>query len=248
MGYDAHAEWYDALVGLEGLPVQRYIATPALLELAGEVRGRRVLDLGCGQGYMARVLAEAGADVVGIDISEALVERARRYETEKPLGIVYRTDDARALASVGDAEFDLVVCNLSLMDMPELPRVFGSVRRVLRDGGRFVFTITHPCFQMPGAAWNLDERGRPLFKRVDRYFEEQYWQGASEGGRERPGAFHRTLETYVANLLAAGFTLEALREPKPVAAAYRDASFDARTYARVPAVLAISAATGTRGA
>src|SRR5690606_27568859 len=136
-------------------------------ELAGEVRGRRVLDLGCGQGYMARVLAEAGADVVGIDISEALVERARRYETEKPLGIVYRTDDARALASVGDAEFDLVVCNLSLMDMPELPRVFGSVRRVLRDGGRFVFTITHPCFQMPGAAWNLDERGRPLFKRVD---------------------------------------------------------------------------------
>ena len=80
-----------------------------------------------------------------------MIELAGRYEAARPLGIRYLVDDAQSLASLGDESFDLVVCQLALMDIPDLEAVLAAVARVLKEGGSFVFVIGHPCFLAPEA-------------------------------------------------------------------------------------------------
>lgn len=92
--------------------------------------GERVLDLGCGDGVLSAELVRAGAEVVGVDLSEAMIERARER------GIDARLADARCLAF--DREFDAVFSNAALHWMIDLEAVFSGVARALKPGGRFV--------------------------------------------------------------------------------------------------------------
>jgi toxoflavin synthase len=79
--------------------------THSFLKLVGDVEGKRVLDVACGEGHFTRMLRSAGAaEVVGIDISERMIDLAREQETRRPLGIEYRVEDARAVAEHADFE------------------------------------------------------------------------------------------------------------------------------------------------
>lgn len=102
--YDEVAEWYDGWVGSDAMPEDPFF--PAVEALIGEVAGRRVCDLACGQGRIARHLAAMGASVTGIDLSERLLKIARRREAEEPRGIGYLHGDARRLAGVAGDSFD----------------------------------------------------------------------------------------------------------------------------------------------
>src|SRR5436190_21100760 len=101
--YDEIADWYDDSVKSRSLIHE--LVLPPLFNLIGNVEGLRVCDLACGQGVVARHLAKSGAAVVGVDTSARLLDIARRYEAEEPLGIVYRQDDAQRLATLPDAAF-----------------------------------------------------------------------------------------------------------------------------------------------
>jgi 2-polyprenyl-3-methyl-5-hydroxy-6-metoxy-1,4-benzoquinol methylase len=138
-GYDSIADWYDAWLGSASLAEDALFAAAATH--MGEVGGLRVCDLACGQGRVARFLAERGALVTGIDLSAKLLELARGYEARHPERIEYRHEDARTLAGCAAAEFDGVVCFMSLMDIAELQPTVHSVHRVLRPGGWFVFAV-----------------------------------------------------------------------------------------------------------
>src|SRR4051795_13448711 len=111
--YDAMAEFYDGIVGDDVTDP----ATAALLELAGDVAGLRVLDVACGQGRISRALARAGASVTGFDVSAALLGTARAAEAAAPLGIEYRHADAAAPGLLADERFDAVACNHALADI-----------------------------------------------------------------------------------------------------------------------------------
>ncbi len=213
--YDIIAEWYDAQVrDRDGLLPFHELAIGALLELAGEVRGREACDLACGQGIVARELARRGARVTGVDLAERLLEIARREEAKAPLGIVYRRDDAQTLATLPDAGFDVVVCNLALMDIPRLEGVVTAVRRVLRGDGIFVFSVTHPCIVPPGSWWTIATEGGPG-RHVRGYFSEGYSVPPhAPGVRGRVGTYHRTLATYLNTFARAGFVLERVAEPR----------------------------------
>src|SRR5262249_11419528 len=113
--FDGIADWYDAQPRGDGLRPFHTLAIGALLELAGDLRGQEVCDLACGQGILTRELARGGARVTGVDISERLLEIARREESVTPLGITYRHDDAHGLATLPDGCFDAVTCNLALI-------------------------------------------------------------------------------------------------------------------------------------
>ncbi len=172
--YDAIAEWYDEQVrNGNGLLPFHELAIAALLDLLGDLRGRAICDLACGQGIVSRQLARRGACVTGIDISERLLEIARGEEAELPLGIAYIQDDAHTLAAVPDASFDAVACNLALMDIPDLDAVMAAVWRVLRPGGAFVFSIAHPCIVPPGSYWTTEADGGPG-RHVRGYFAEGF--------------------------------------------------------------------------
>lgn len=229
--YDAIAEWYDESIRADSL--LHDLALPAVWELMGDVADRYVCDLACGQGVVARRLAAQGATVVGVDVSTKLLTIAQGYEDAAPLGIGYKQDDAQGLATLPAALFDGVVCNMALMDIPDMAATFRAVRRVLRPAGWFVFSITHPCFQTPKSGW-VEESDGTVSRVVGVYGVEGLWRsGNSAGVRGRVGAYHRTLGAYVNALYDAGLVLERMREPL----ATGRLAERARGYAEIPAVL-----------
>ncbi|MCI0396893.1 MAG: class I SAM-dependent methyltransferase, partial [Chloroflexi bacterium] len=210
--YDQIASWYEEQVRSNSLADS--MAIPHLFDLLGDVEHLDICDLACGQGKVARQLAERGARVVGVDLSAGLLEIARRYEAERPLGITYLQGNAERLARLDEATFDGVVCHMALMDIPGLEATFAAVWRVLRPGGWFVFTITHPCFQAPHSRWVSGPDGS-IRREVPAYFEEGFWCSSNAGGvRGQVGAYHRTLSTYLNALVETGFVLERVVEPQ----------------------------------
>lgn len=231
--YDAIADWYQATLQ-EGSPVQA-VGLPALLELAGDVAGLTVCDLACGTGVAARELARRGATVTGTDISSPLLAIAEEKEKQDALGIVYRQGDAQSLELWDNAAFGGIVCNLALMDIVDLNACLKTVSRLLRPSGWFVFTITHPCFQMPDSRWT-GKRGGIVKREVRGYFKEGWWRSDNPHGvRGQVGAFHRILSTYVNALTEAGLAIETMREPQ----AEGEVETRVPGYREVPVVLAV---------
>ncbi len=205
------AAWYDALV--RGGSGPHELATATLLRLAPSLTGARVLDLGCGQGYATRALARAGAaSVTGADITAELIDIARQEEAAEPLGISYLVEDAQALRSLTTSSFDVVTCQLALMDIPDLTATLTAAARVLRPGGALVFVIGHPCFLAPDAATAPAPDGQPG-RLVTRYLREEFWRSANPAGVRRVGNYHRPVASYLNTLGRCGFALDRVEEP-----------------------------------
>lgn len=142
--YDAIADFYEDFAS--GPLTESDMVAVALLRLLGDVAGRRLLDLACGHGRVTRELARRDATVVGLDISAALISKARAMEAAAPHGITYVQADAAARATLGGERFDGVVCSFGLSDIDDLEGVLATVARVLPAGGTFTFSLLHPCF------------------------------------------------------------------------------------------------------
>ncbi len=210
--YDQIAEWYDQSVRAGSL--SHDFVEPILFDLMSNVRGIRICDLACGQGTTARKLAQRGAIVVGVNLSAKLLKIAQYEEQRKPLGVTYIHDAAQTLITLNDATFDGVLCNMALMDIPDIEAVFQQVRRILSPSGWFVCAIVHPCFPTPKSWWVTDEQGR-IGRAVQDYFEEGFWRSDNVNGvRGQVGAYHRTLSTYINSLADAGFMLTHIVEPQ----------------------------------
>jgi ubiquinone/menaquinone biosynthesis C-methylase UbiE len=129
-GWQRVAEKYD---GTWSSSTRQFI--PPLLDAAEVGRAMRVLDVGCGPGYVSAAAAERGAEAIGLDFSGEMVAIAQRMFP----GIEFREGDAQQLP-LGDASFDRVVANFALLHVAEPERVFAEAFRVLKPGGRFGFT------------------------------------------------------------------------------------------------------------
>lgn len=208
--YNNIAEWYDSY--LSDNPIYQEMVVPALLELIGDARDQTICDFACGQGVIARELARRGAHVTGVDLSDQLLDMAQRYEVAEPLGITYVQGDVQDTHLLADVTFDGCVCNVALMDIPDLAAAFSTMCRLVRTGGWLVFSLTHPCFEAPHAQWVTRDDGG-MARAISSYFREGFWQSEGGGIRSRVGAYHRTLSTYLNTMLTAGFTLEYLLEP-----------------------------------
>jgi SAM-dependent methyltransferase len=225
--WDAAARVWAETVRSRGDIHREAVNNPAMFKMLGTVEGKRILDLGCGEGYNTRILAERGAKVVGIDASKEMIKLARAKEEEEPLGIEYHVADAARLSMLEDGSFDIVVAFMSLMDIKDLEGAMREVGRVLKRDGRFLFSIIHPCFDRfrDDLGWERDEEGKKLYYKVDDYFDE----GPKEfvftlgGGKtvlpRKMIHFHRTLTTYFHALHKAGLVVTRLEEPRPSQAA-----------------------------
>ncbi|WP_406831727.1 class I SAM-dependent methyltransferase [Pedococcus sp. KACC 23699] len=137
--YDAFAEAY-ARANENGL-FNRWYARPAVLDLLGDVAGRRILDAGCGSGPLLKDLSERGATVSGFDASQAMIGLARaRLGEEAELNVA---DLTRPLP-YGAEEFDDAVAVLVLHYLEDWSRPLAELRRVLKPGGRLVVVVNHP--------------------------------------------------------------------------------------------------------
>jgi len=207
-----------------------YLNGPALKQMVGNVKGKQVLDIGCGEGFLSRHFAKMGAQVTAVDISEALIEAAKEEEQRNPLGIRYIAADAANLNMLGDESFDIAYCHMALMDIEDYRAAIGEVSRVLRKGGRFAAVIEHPCFNTraidgkPVAGWETrlhdDGSKEYLYYRVESY--QQRHRFISEWKHDRlpysfvTTGFHRTLSDYVNTLTKHGLAITRFDEPQPM--------------------------------
>jgi SAM-dependent methyltransferase len=228
-GWDRMAAWRDAASGEKGDLWHRALIDPPTLAILGPVRGLRVLDLACGNGYLTRRFARGGAAVaVGVDSSRPSIALARKRERARPSGARFEVRDAARLTGFSDGSFDRVLAHMALMDVRDADGAVREVSRVLAADGRFVFSICHPCFDLDDRSYWVVERGigpngtwaDTIWRKVRGYREEGPteipWR-VSATRVVRTEAYHRTLSTYSRLLRDAGFVIARLDEPRPQA-------------------------------
>jgi len=202
-----------------------HLNLPALIALLPAPHGL-TLDVGCGEGRVARALKEHGHRVVGIESSPTLATAAR--ETDPTVDI--RVADAADIPFPAD-HFDLIVASLSLMNMDHLPGVVSEIARVLRPTGCFCFSILHPV-----NSWG--DAGGGYFQTV-RYAEEL----KRDGARMIIHDTHRPLSDYFSAIEDAGLLVERIVEPVPDDA-YLAAVPEAERWRRRPGFLHVRAVLG----
>src|SRR5215467_6529698 len=114
---------------------RNFFLMPRMMEMLGDVSGRRILDLGCGEGGYSRELKHRGANVIGADGSATLVRIARERAGAEKLDIPFICANANALDTIADGDRDLVVAAMSLMDIEDYAGAVREIRRVLCTGG-----------------------------------------------------------------------------------------------------------------
>ena len=241
--YDSIEHYYSAFVHRElQKPDSHFtLRTNELLRILGTLDGMQICDLACGEGYLSRLMAKRGARVTAVDISGSLLVQAKKLSGN--LNITYLLDDAQTLSNVTDSAFDLVVCNMALMDMPTILPVFQTAYRTLKPNGRFIVALLHPCFEspftVPEAAAEVDEAGNFIACRVLHYTQEGHWQSGGQGIRSKVGAYHRKLSTYLNGLIQAGFIIEEVTEPT-LPASVAATTFETHWIQKIPRTLLIS--------
>ncbi|MDH2424598.1 class I SAM-dependent methyltransferase [Sphaerisporangium sp. TRM90804] len=181
----------------------------AQARLLGEVRGRRVLEIGCGAGQCGRWLAGQGAEVAAFDLSFRQLQHSRRIDDGLGARLPVVQADAGRLPFAG-ASFDLACSAFGALPfVADAGAVLAEVRRVLRPGGRFVFSVSHPV------RWAFpDDPGERGLTADRSYFDRAPYVEQDEHGEPSYVEHHRTLGDWVGAIVGAGLTLTSLVEPE----------------------------------
>lgn len=205
--FSAYKEMPRSVKGLEGAGEWHM-----LKELIPELTDKNVLDLGCGFGWHCRYAREQRASAVtGLDLSKKMIQQAR--EMTKDPQITYVNGSIEDM-KFSNAQFDVVISSLALHYIESFQSVCAEVYDYLTPGGSFVFSVEHPIFTARKEQdWHYDQEGNRLHWPVDNYQVE----GARETIflNENVTKYHRTLYTYLNDLIDAGFMIKAVKESVP---------------------------------
>ncbi len=194
--YNKIAETYHQL-RLQKKPINEFIEMPATLSLLKNVKGKKILDLGCGSGIYAKILKKRGAKVFGIDISEKMIEIAKREvkDVDFRVGSVYKLP-------YKSEYFDLVLSSLTVDHFKDLNKAFKEIHRVLKKNGVFIFSISNPLSDVvKGFFYKKKYRPRSYFKEGKVYTNWSIFKIKM--------LFYRyTFQTYIRTLIKNGFNIE----------------------------------------
>ncbi|WP_445154487.1 class I SAM-dependent methyltransferase [Arthrobacter sp. Hor0625] len=197
--YDEFAESYSA--ENESSLLNAFYERPAMIALAGDVAGRRILDAGCGSGPLTAALGAGGAVMTGFDSSPAMLELARRR-----LGAaadLHLADLGKPLP-FADGSFDDVVASLVLHYLEDWSAPLAELRRVLKPGGRLILSVNHPTVSLLN------------YPTEDYFAVRQYSEDYEFDGEPAVLTFwHRPLHAMMNAFTAAGYRIATVSEPAP---------------------------------
>jgi 2-polyprenyl-3-methyl-5-hydroxy-6-metoxy-1,4-benzoquinol methylase len=189
-----------------------HLITGAMTDLLAEIKGKQVLDAGCGNGFFTNWLSSQGAMVEGVDGSEEMIKLARAsYPSLK-----FEVADLTKPVSEDSGKYDYIVANMLLMHMDNVSTFIAEAYRLLKADGRLIFSILHPCFNEPTSKlykslWDKITGAKPSAIAFNYYMGQQ---GRYESHMNtKLTHYHRTLEKYSQELHHAGFAITQMIEP-----------------------------------
>ena len=221
--WDRIAPFWDGQMGDDGNVFHQKLIGPAQERLLGLDRDDLVLEIACGNGQFTRRMVQLGARVLAADVSERVLDAARARATADAGQADYRLVDAtdpRQLLALGAGRFDAAVCTMALFDMASIGPLFDSLGQLLKPGGRFVFSLLHPCFNSPPDMQMLAEKdfsggvSTKYSVKLSRYVTPTAYETvAIDGQPVSQWLFHRPLSVVLAAGFRAGFVVDGLEEP-----------------------------------
>jgi 2-polyprenyl-3-methyl-5-hydroxy-6-metoxy-1,4-benzoquinol methylase len=221
--WDANAEVWDARMGDEGNDFFKLLQWPVIASFLEPQPADRILDVACGNGLTSRKLAAFGATVTAFDFSAELIRLAQNRQNPD-MHITYHvldaTDESALVQTLSpQAPFDSALCNMALFDIAEIEPLFRALRGLLKPGGIFVFSLTHPAFNNSSSVHVVEEVDyegeiKTVYSvKVSRYMTPYHARGLAL--RNQPKAqlyFERPLQYYLNAGFETGFVLDGFAE------------------------------------
>ena len=209
----------------DGYDIYRdYLNTPSFFSILPDIKNLKGIDIGCGEGYNTRLLADKGAIMTAIDISEVFIQKAKEADAQSRSKINYLVASAVELP-FDDESFDFATGFMSFMDIPEIEQVLSETYRIIKHGGFLQFSILHPCFSTQYRKNKRDQYGKTYAIEIGNYLnntngeiEEWLFSAAprditSSLRKFKVPIFTRTLSQWLNTIIETGFVIEKVHEP-----------------------------------
>mgnify|MGYP000932219541 CR=1 FL=1 len=211
------AQWYDKHLEKNDDTYHMKVVYPNLLRMMGDVKGKHVLDLACGQGQFSRILVDGGAFLVGVDIGKELIALAEKKNTETKFKAHFFATPSHDMYMVKDGTQDVLVCVLALQNIEKLSETFREVSRVLKNGAKAYLVLNHPSFRNPTHThWGYDEHEQKQYRRVEAYMSESKIKidmtPGAKSNKQFTYSFHRPLQVYMKTFAKYGLAVTRLEE------------------------------------
>ncbi len=212
-------EWNKAAGGYSTPHIRKVtIRMPAFLQSFGNVAGKHLLDLGCGDGYYSRLFAEKGATVTGVDFSETFIDLAKQREAENPLGVTYVQGNIASMPFLPDESIDMAIADMVFVTIPTQEayiKSIGEVFRILKKGGVILVSKGHPA--------NFNRKNTSAHYLLSYDAEPSYFDSLTPqhvtikiGDTDVSWTnYHRTLEDFINPWITKGFVVTQIIEPQP---------------------------------
>jgi len=208
--YDRFAEKYIK-IRHKGFSPNKHIELPAMLKILGNIKDKKILDLGCGFGEHAKIYSRKGAKITGIDSSKKEIAYAKLRKIGNTNFIV---GDILKKLPFRDNSFDIITSSLVLDYIKNLKKLFKECRRVLKKSGKMIFSIPNPIFYQESPIAGLLKEGKKS-RIFGNYFKrrkiKQKWRSGII-----TYSYHKTLEDFFSAIIQSGFQLENFKEAKPI--------------------------------
>jgi len=208
------AEYAQWLIGDRDIRGKAFttIVTDNVLEIAGNVQGKDILDLGCGEGYLSRELMRRGASICGIDAAPSMINMAR--EADREHSARYVVGDITAELPYERDRFDLVISNMVFMDVENVAEPIEQATRVLKPHGKLIFSVVHPCFFHALGEWLDTSTPHPALRFKARYTEQIVYRKRLPGlaSDVLVNHYNRPIQDYIRPLIENGLCISDFRE------------------------------------
>lgn len=197
-----------------GVTYNDFVEQPAIKSAIPTLKGKSILDLGCGTGHFAKYCIENGATkVTGVDISKNMIEQARKENGHEKIEYICKPIEDLELYNL---KFDLIISSLAVHYIEDYSKLIVKVRNLLNKHGKFIFSTEHPIATARKELnnWVKDSEGNKSHWALDNYHEE----GQREHNWHVDGVviYHRTISTLVNTLIDNGFIIEKIIEPQSI--------------------------------